>query len=46
MVRIAATVDVVTSRPVSEYTPAVISRSWNRAIITGIANFGSNRNAT
>ena len=37
MVRNAATVPLVTSRPVSEYTPAVIRMSWNSAIRTGTA---------
>jgi hypothetical protein len=38
-------VAVVTSRPVSEYTPDVISRSCISAISTGIAYFHSKRNA-
>ena len=46
MVRKAATVPLVTSRPVSEYTPPVIRMSWNRAMITGTAYLGSNRIAT
>ncbi len=41
----AATVAVVTSRPVREYTPAVISRSCMRAISTGTAYFHSKRRA-
>ena len=45
MVSSAATVDVVTSRPVSAYTPAVMSRSCDSAISTGTANFHSNRSA-
>ena len=45
MVSSAATVDVVTSRPVSEYTPAVIRRSCISAISTGTANFHSKRSA-
>ena len=45
MVSSAATVDVVTSRPVSEYTPLVISRSCIRAIRTGTAYFHSKRRA-
>jgi hypothetical protein len=39
----AATVDVVTSRPVSAYTPEVISRSCASAIRIGTANFHSKR---
>ena len=46
MVSSAATVAVVTSRPVRAYTPLVISRSWARAISTGTANFHSKRSAT
>ena len=45
IVNSAATVAVVTSRPVSEYTPAVISRSCISAISTGTAYFHSNRSA-
>ena len=45
MVSSAATVDVVTSRPKSAYTPAVISRSCIRAMRTGTAYFHSNRSA-
>ncbi len=45
MVSSAATVAVVTSRPVSEYTPAVISRSCISAISTGTAYFHSKRSA-
>src|ERR1700733_4457114 len=45
MVSSAATVEVVTSRPVSEYTPGVISRSCISAISTGIAYFHSKRSA-
>src|SRR6266699_3356979 len=41
----AATVAAVTSRPVSEYTPAVISRSCISAISTGTAYFHSKRRA-
>ena len=40
----AATVEVVTSRSVSAYTPDVISRSWASAIRIGTANFHSKRN--
>ena len=43
MVKNAATVPLVTSLPVSEYTPPVIRMSWIRAMITGIAYLGSNR---
>ena len=46
MVSSAATVAVVTWRPVSAYTPLVIRRSWASAIITGIENFHSKRSAT
>src|SRR5437764_787298 len=46
MVSSAATVAVVTSRPVSAYTPLVINRSCINAISTGTANFHSNRSAT
>ena len=42
MVRNAATVPLVTSLPVSEYTPPVIRMSWSIARITGIANLRSN----
>ena len=45
MVSSAATVDVVTSRPVSAYTPLVISRSCISAMSTGIAYFHSNLSA-
>ena len=45
MVSSAATVDAVTSRPVSEYTPAVMRRSWTSAMSTGTAYFHSNRSA-
>ena len=46
MVKKAATVPLVTSRPDSEYTPAVIRTSWITAMNTGTAYFGSNRIAT
>ena len=45
MVSSAATVDVVTSRPSSEYTPAVMSRSCINAMSTGTAYFHSKRSA-
>ena len=45
MVSKAATVDWVTSRPVSEYTPPVMRMSCIRAISTGTANFHSKRSA-
>ncbi len=43
--RRAATVEAVTSLPVSAYTPAVISRSCINAINTGTAYFQLKRNA-
>src|SRR5436305_2169781 len=46
MVKSAATVSTVTSRPVSAYTPLVINRSCISAISTGTANFHSKRSAT
>jgi hypothetical protein len=45
MVRSAATVDVVTSRSTSAYTPATMRMSCITAISTGTANFHSKRNA-
>jgi hypothetical protein len=45
MVSSAATVDVVTSRPVSEYTPPVIRMSCISAMRTGTAYFHSKRSA-
>src|SRR3954447_9858555 len=45
MVRSAATVDAVTSRPTSAYTPAVMRMSCISAISTGTANFHWNRSA-
>src|SRR5215218_3127264 len=46
MVRKAATVALVTSRSLSEYTPAVIRMSWTSAISTGTAYLGWKRIAT
>ena len=43
MVSSAATVDVVTSRSVRAYTPAVIRMSCASAISTGTANLNSKR---
>src|SRR4051794_19979144 len=43
MVSSAATVDAVTSRPTSAYTPAVMRMSCISAISTGTANFHWNR---
>ena len=42
MVRSAATVDDVTSRPASAYTPAVMRMSWHSAISTGTEYLNSN----
>ena len=44
--RRAATVEAVTSLPVSAYTREVTSRSCISAISTGTVNFQSNRSAT
>ena len=45
MVSSAATVDVVTSQPTREYTPAVMRMSCISAISTGTAYFHSKRSA-
>jgi hypothetical protein len=45
IVRKPITVDGVTSKPISEYTPAVTTMSCSRAMIAPIAIFGWNRSA-
>ena len=45
MVSTAATVAEVTSRPVIEYTPSVMIRSWISAAMVGAAYRQSNRKA-